>query len=109
MQVYVLKQIHKTHENNLVLREIVLNQVLDHPNIVKLNKLIETPEKFNLIFDYCNQGDLFYYIKSHAKFAESLVKSFVIDILSSIVYCHDQFIAHRDIKPENIGVHIADD
>lgn len=39
--------------------------VADHPNIVKLLDIVETPEEIVLVMEYASGGELFDYIVAH--------------------------------------------
>jgi serine/threonine protein kinase len=41
------------------------NRIADHPNIVKLLDIIETPEEIILVMEYASGGELFDYIVAH--------------------------------------------
>ena len=42
-------------------------QMLDHPNIVKIHEVIDSPEHVNVVLEYCQQGELFELIHKHGK------------------------------------------
>lgn len=45
-------------------REIVVLKKLNHPNIIKLYELIETPKQINLVTEYVNGTSLQQYVKN---------------------------------------------
>eukprot|EP01117_Protostelium_nocturnum_P008211 TRINITY_DN292_c0_g3_i1.p1 TRINITY_DN292_c0_g3~~TRINITY_DN292_c0_g3_i1.p1 ORF type:complete len:332 (-),score=94.76 TRINITY_DN292_c0_g3_i1:38-1033(-) len=88
--------------------EISVIKDLSHPNIVKLLKVIESPEnEFTcLVFEYVSGGDLLDYVmnQKEGKLDELKSAKLFSQIVSSVQYLHDKGIAHRDLKLENIMV-----
>lgn len=83
-------------------REIFLLKQLDHPNIIKINKLQKSINDKDIYVGFeLMETDLHTVIRSnilepiHRKYA-------FFQLLRSIVYLHQLNIIHRDIKPSNI-------
>ena len=53
--------------------------------------------------EFCENGDLFEYLKSKSsmRFSEDLVRDYFIQMLNSLIGLHHNGIAHMDIKLEN--------
>ena len=86
--------------------EIELLKNLDHPNIVKLFEYFCDDEKYYLITEYCEGGDLFNLIRSKRVFSEPSAAYIMYQIFRALIYCHyTHHLIHRDIKPENIVVY----
>ena len=86
--------------------EIELLKNLDHPNIVKLFEYFCDDEKYYLITEYCDGGDLFNLIRNKRVFSESSAAYIMYQIFRALIYCHyTHHLIHRDIKPENIVVY----
>jgi calcium-dependent protein kinase len=68
---------------------------LDHPHIVKLYELYQDTTSYYLITEYLSGGELFDRIKKMAFFSEKKAVDFMRQILSAVVYCHEQKIVHR--------------
>lgn len=47
--------------------EVKAMQMLEHPNIVKIHEVIDSPEHVNVVLEYCQQGELFELIHRHGK------------------------------------------
>tara|TARA_B110000967_G_scaffold205586_1_gene250432 strand:- start:730 stop:1833 length:1104 start_codon:yes stop_codon:yes gene_type:complete len=93
------KIIDKRHFNN----EIQLMKTLSHTNIIKLHDVIyKTKREIYLVLDYCNGGDLSYYIESGSRMYDN---KYFYEILTALEYLFNKEILHRDIKPENILIH----
>ena len=103
---YTSKKEFKAFEIEKFRKEIEILQKSDHPNIIKLYEVLETPNSFYLIMEKCNGGNLFYKIEQRMKtkklFDEKILSEVIRQIASAIQYLHDIGICHRDIKPENI-------
>ena len=52
--------------------------------------------------ELCKGGELFDEIVKQKSFTERDAALIMFQILSAIVYCHNNKICHRDLKPENV-------
>ena len=84
--------------------EVRLTQKADHPNIIKIYEISETPETLYLVLEYAAGGELFDKIVEDTRFTEPVAKMYFLQILSAVKYLHSINIAHRDLKPENVLV-----
>lgn len=85
-----------------VSREIHILKIVQHPQVVQLYEIIETPKKLYLIMEYASGGELFDYIVKHQKLSEKESCKFFQQIISGMEYMHRLNIVHRDLKPENL-------
>ncbi|TFK40006.1 kinase-like domain-containing protein [Crucibulum laeve] len=83
-------------------REIVVMKLVDHPNIMKLYDVWETPTHLYLILEYVPGGELFKHLCKRGPLPTSEALHFFRQIIDAVDYCHRFNIAHRDLKPENI-------
>lgn len=95
------------------LREFRVQTRLNHPNIVKLLRVMDLQHfktddspYHNLcgIMEYCERGDLFGLISESQGFKEEIAHNMFNQLLDGVLYLHSQGVSHRDIKPENIFV-----
>ncbi len=103
---FAMKVIKKTSKNKEeeenLMNEIEILRKLDHPNILKITDFYPLKNEYNIITEYCQEGELFDEIKAHAPFNEPLAAWYMKQILSAVSYCHSMNVIHRDLKPENI-------
>ena len=85
-----------------VVREIQVLKLLNHPNIVKLLEVIDTPRHIYLVTDFVDNGELFSYIVAKQRLPEAEACRFFRQIVHAVQYCHSRKICHRDLKLENI-------
>ncbi|KAL0092532.1 kinase-like domain-containing protein [Phycomyces blakesleeanus] len=85
-------------------REIALMQLMQHPNIVQLLEVIDSPYSLYiyLILEYVQGGELFEYLVINGRIAEREARQYFQQIVFGLDYCHQHMICHRDLKPENI-------
>jgi serine/threonine protein kinase len=75
---------------------------MNHPNIVLLYEIIETPQELYLIMEYAPGGELFEYIANKTILDEHEAQALFRQIVAGIEYLHKLKISHRDLKPENM-------
>ena len=112
-----------------ILREISILKKVNHPNLVKLFEIMhkEDQSKLYLVLEYCEHGDLMsfneekniftvnkYIFEKHLKknnseiniekvyYTESLIRTFIRQIIRGLNYLHRIGVIHKDLKPNNI-------
>lgn len=85
-----------------VAREIHILKRVQHPHIIQLFEIIETPKQLYLIMEYCSGGELFDHIVECGRVPESDACRFFHQILSGVEQVHKINVVHRDLKPENL-------
>lgn len=83
-------------------REIALMRVLDHPHLIKLIEVLESPHHMYIVLEYAEHGELFDYLVSRGKLEPEVAIRMFRQIIYGIDYLHQHGICHRDLKPENI-------
>ncbi|CAF3888455.1 unnamed protein product [Rotaria sordida] len=90
-----LDEISKTH----LFQEVKCMKLVQHPNVVRLYEVIDTPNKLCLILEFADGGDMYDYIIKHANgLNESLARRYFRQICRALKYCHEMSVCHRDLK-----------
>lgn len=85
-----------------MLREVSTLSTIDHPNIMKVYELIESPNSYNIITELVAGGELLEMIAKEKKLSEATAARFMYETMSAVSYCHSRQIVHRDLKPQNL-------
>jgi len=105
-EIVALKRIRLESEDEGVpctaIREISLLKELDHPNIVKLHDVVHTEKKLTLVFEYLDQDLKQYMDEVRGAVPPEKMKSFLLQLLKGIGFCHKRRVLHRDLKPQNL-------
>lgn len=87
-----------------IMLEIELLKNLNHKNIVKYVGSFKTRTHLYIILEFMENGSLASVIKpsKFGAFPESLVATYISQVLQGLAYLHQQGVVHRDIKGANI-------
>ena len=97
-----MADILRTHSMENIKTEIKLQRKLDHPHIARLYDFFKDTENMYLVLEYCENGNLYEYLKKNGQFTESEASYYFVQSLLAVEYLHTNHIMHRDIKPENL-------
>lgn len=56
------------------------------------------------VLEFCQGGELFFYLQKIGRFKESAAKFYAANILLALEHLHSYHIVFRDLKPENVLV-----
>ncbi len=89
-------------DNHEFLKEIEIQSMLDHPNIIKIFEYFIDEINFYVISELAKGGELYEQIYSIKNYNEINTALIMQQLLSAVSYIHSKNIVHRDLKPENI-------
>lgn len=72
--------------HRLLFREISSMESLQHPNVIRLYEVVETPSRIFLVLEYAGRGDLHNRICTEGKLSDSASKITFAQILSAVKY-----------------------
>ena len=96
------KKMIKIKMKNVIFKENEIITKFNHINVIYVYQIIDTPENYYIIMEYCKRGELFDYIVKNKKIKEDEASIFFYQLINGLEYIHSKVIAHRDLKPENI-------
>lgn len=117
-----LHKLNKKLKDNLY-SEIHILKKLKHPHIVTLEECTETTAHIHLVMEFCELGDLSYFIKKRDTLSrhdttrdmirkypnpaagglnEVIVRHFLKQLASALEFLRKGNFIHRDVKPQNL-------
>jgi serine/threonine protein kinase len=83
-------------------KEVRLLMRLDHPNVIKLHQVIDTPQELYIVMEYASGGELIDYIAARGFLQEKEGRRLFRQLVSAMDHCHLAGVIHRDLKLENM-------
>lgn len=87
-----------------LINQIELLKNLSHPNIIQLYEIFNNRDKIYMIYEYCQEGNLFEYICKSNTFNEGKCQEILQQLLIALKYCHNRGVIHSDLCPEHIVI-----
>lgn len=84
--------------------EIEIMKKLDHPNITQYLGTSQINNYLYILTEWVPGGSIKSLISKFGKFTEQIIHAYTSQILSGLIYLHDNNVLHRDIKPANVLV-----
>ena len=112
VKIYDKMRAKDSNYSKYICLELEILKTLNHPNIVKLIKVIDDKSQMALFFvmEYCTGGTLSecfqkYQKKYQSGFPEEIIQHIMRQMVDALNYIHDRNIIHRYLKLDNIMVH----
>jgi len=95
---------HKRQDRLVKLfREFEVLRGVDHPNIIRLEKVFTSSNNLFIFQELMTGGDLFSYIEFKGGKLEDVQSAVILQqVLKALEFLHNMDIVHRDLKPDNI-------
>jgi serum/glucocorticoid-regulated kinase 2 len=77
-------------------------ETINHPFLVNLEYVFQTPEKVFFVMQFMRGGELFQHLKNDQIFPEPRSKFYVAIVAMALGHLHSKDIIYRDLKPENV-------
>ncbi|OQV19928.1 Aurora kinase A-A [Hypsibius exemplaris] len=102
LKVMFKEELKKNGVEHQLRREIEIQTHLRHPHIVRMYGVFHDSSKVYLILEYAPNGELYKLLEKRGSFTDPETATYVAELASALIYCHERKIIHRDIKPENL-------
>merc|ERR1711907_238927 len=107
---YVIKELDvmsmEEKDQKKALLEVNILSTLKHPNIIGYKESYLHDGFLCIVMEHADGGDIFHHISQARELGyyidESIIVSWLAQILLSLEYVHANQLLHRDIKPQNI-------
>ncbi|XP_071169840.1 calcium/calmodulin-dependent protein kinase type IV-like [Mytilus edulis] len=101
-KAWAVKILTKRANLKIINAEIGVLLKLDHPNVIRLKEIFETPQHIYLVLELATGGELLERIVTRGNYCEKDAAAAVKQILIAVHYLHQNGVVHRDLKPENL-------
>ena len=102
----VSKDIDTLTEDNVPLEVALMQRVNDVPGVIKLITYFDTSDTFYVVMERFNSKDLFDFITDQGPLPEHMTRELFMQLVDTVIKCHEKGVVHRDIKDENILIDI---
>jgi len=100
--VKVIEKKRVGQKKDMLETEVEILRQVDHPHVVHMEAMFETPSHLYLVMELVPGGELFDLLVDRGSFSEKEASAVMRQVLSGVEYLHSLGIAHRDLKPENL-------
>ena len=102
----VSKDVDTLTEDNVPLEVALMQRVNDVPGVIKLITYFDTSDSFYVVMERFNSKDLFDFITDQGPLPEHMTRELFMQLVDTVIKCHEKGVVHRDIKDENILIDV---
>ncbi|XP_037092134.1 serine/threonine-protein kinase Chk2-like [Pollicipes pollicipes] len=99
---FTLRGQNQISQTQMVANEVNVLRTLDHPCVIRIHDVIDSPTAVYIVLELVEGGELFDRVLALKQLDESTAKLYFYQMLQAVRYLHQKGIAHRDLKPENV-------
>ncbi|XP_043192588.1 serine/threonine-protein kinase Chk2-like isoform X1 [Amphibalanus amphitrite] len=99
---FTLRGQHQINQTDAVANEVNVLRALDHPCVIRIHDVIDSPAAVYIVLELVEGGELFDRVMALKQLDEPTAKLYFYQMLQAVRYLHQKGIAHRDLKPENV-------
>lgn len=96
----------KNFQNKQTIHKILIEKdimkILDHPNILKLNKTMQSHSCLFFELEFCEKGSLLSILNIKKKLSIKDIQVISAQIIEALFYIHSKGIVYGDLKAENV-------
>lgn len=85
-----------------IYREINALKQSKHPNIVRLEEVLQNSKYIGIVLEYASGGEFYKYIQKRRYLKENVACKLFSQLISGVNYIHSKGLVHRDLKLENL-------
>ncbi|KRX07090.1 Protein kinase-like domain [Pseudocohnilembus persalinus] len=94
----------KSRAKQKLISEIKIHKSLSHLHVVKFEHVFEDHDNVYILLELCTNQTLNELIKKRKRLIDLEVQCFIIQIISALIYLHENRVIHRDLKLGNLFI-----
>ncbi|XP_016974330.1 cyclin-dependent kinase 5 homolog [Drosophila rhopaloa] len=98
MEIVALKRVRLDEDDE----GVPSSDELKHKNIVRLIDVLHSDKKLTLVFEHCDQDLKKYFDSLNGEIDMAVCRSFTLQLLRGLAFCHSHNVLPRDLKPQNL-------
>lgn len=96
MKILKKKEIKEKNQVEHTKTERRVLEKVQHPFIVRMKYAFMDKEKLYFVLDYCNGGELFFYLTNLRRFREDAARFYSASILLALKHLHELNVVYRE-------------
>ena len=97
-------QLTKQRRRQKLMSEIKIHKSLSHQNVVDFEHFFEDSENVYILLELCPNQSLSELLRRRKRLTELETQSYMLQIISALVYIHSRNVIHRDLKIGNLFI-----